>query len=406
MLSDARRRPSFLTAPLIFCIASCNHVLADTFVVDDQDGTPDVLWDGIWEEFIDLRPAHAWQGTLTRANTTGPTVTFTFTGTSVQVFGALRPVGTWDMRSLYSIDGGRPNAFVPSREVDEDAYGQQFFDSGTLPLDKHTLKITNLGDQLWLDYFLYDDGNGHVASSTDRTAQAGGTKTVTTTVTRARHSSSLSTALVTPSLPSSITEVGTGGSILSTSSEITTFSQPSPALSVPTSSSLVSTAVLSVSLTPPRSSPLPPSSPFTSSLNASVPSQAAADPPGEQHAHGVSRTALVALAAASATISAIALLAILYFTPPSPVPDVAHPAPESARAGEGAATCSCCRWLRGSARRSMDGGVRIAGGPPGMSHADAPSLSDAESEKSTLPPSYKDFDHDDAPELTDGRVVP
>ena len=56
----------------------------------------------------------------------------------------------------------------------------------------------------------------------------------------------------------------------------------------------------------------------------------------------------------------------------------------------------------------MDGGVRIAGGPPGMSRADAPSISDAESEKSTLPPSYKDFDHidDDALGLTGGCVVP
>ena len=58
------------------------------------------------------------------------------------------------------------------------------------------------------------------------------------------------------------------------------------------------------------------------------------------------------------------------FTPSYPVLGVAHPAPVSARAGEGDGSCSCCRLLRGSARRSIDGGVRIAGGPPGSAEED------------------------------------
>ena len=206
------------------------------------------------------------------------------------------------MHSLYSIDGGHPTVFIPSPEVDEDAYGQKFFDSGTLPLDRHTLKITNTGDQLWLDYFLYDDGNDEVASTT-------GTKTATMTVTQSRHPSSSSTVLINPSLPSSSSEVSTGGIIPSTSAEITTLSQPNPALPIatPPTSSLVSP----FSLTPQQSSLLPPPSTLTLSLNATVPSQAAVNTPGEQHARGVSRTALIALAAASGTIAAIALLAIL-----------------------------------------------------------------------------------------------
>ena len=213
------------------------------------------------------------------------------------------------MHSLYSIDGGHPTVFIPSPEVGQDAYGQKFFDSGTLPLDRHTLKITNIGDQLWLDYFQYDDGNRSIAPTSDSTHRVGGTKAETTTVTRSRHPSSLSTPLITPSLPSSSSEVSTGVSIPSTSAEITTLSQPNPALPIatPPSSSLVPPT----SLTLPQSSLLPPPSTLTLSLNATVPSQAAVNTAGKQHAHGVSRTALIALAAASGTIAAIALLAIL-----------------------------------------------------------------------------------------------
>ena len=92
--SDARHRPSFLTATLILCIISpCNYAFADTFVVDDQDDTPDVLWDGIWVEPDGRKLPRAWEGTLTCANTTGPTVTFTFTGKLAVVFDCISSTG-------------------------------------------------------------------------------------------------------------------------------------------------------------------------------------------------------------------------------------------------------------------------------------------------------------------------
>ena len=61
------------------------------------------------------------------------------------------------MQSQYSVDGSQPQTFIPPSEVTQESYGQKFFDSGPLAQGDHTLTITNLGEQLWIDYFQTDD---------------------------------------------------------------------------------------------------------------------------------------------------------------------------------------------------------------------------------------------------------
>ena len=80
MLSDSRLHPSFRTLTLVLCIASCNHALADTLVVDDQINALNLSWHGPWWEVGGLLPEPAWHGTLTGTNATGSTATFTFNG--------------------------------------------------------------------------------------------------------------------------------------------------------------------------------------------------------------------------------------------------------------------------------------------------------------------------------------
>ena len=101
----------------------------------------------------------------------------------MRVYGAFKPVGTWNIQSLYAVDGRSPTPFLPSQQVDQESYRQLFFDSGPLRLGEHTLKVTNLGVQLWLDYFVYDDGGDGVntASLLVSTGRAGGVTTTATT---------------------------------------------------------------------------------------------------------------------------------------------------------------------------------------------------------------------------------
>ncbi|KAI1788036.1 hypothetical protein LXA43DRAFT_1097719 [Ganoderma leucocontextum] len=90
------------------------------------------------------------------------------------------------MQSRYAIDGGEPTTFLPPRAVQVEAYNQTtFYDSGALPgAGEHTLKITNLAVELWLDYFLVDgsdSGGGGGAPSGIARNRASATTTTTTT---------------------------------------------------------------------------------------------------------------------------------------------------------------------------------------------------------------------------------
>lgn len=68
------------------------------------------------------------------------------------VYGAFGPVGTFDMRSEYSIDRGPPTAFLPPNDIAAVVHRRQFFASGEIKDGPHVLTIENMGEQFWLDY--------------------------------------------------------------------------------------------------------------------------------------------------------------------------------------------------------------------------------------------------------------
>ena len=74
MVTNTGSRPSVLAATL--SILYCRHAFATLVTVDDRDSS--LVWGGSWEPFSGQPEAE--DGTLTWANSTGPTVTFTFTG--------------------------------------------------------------------------------------------------------------------------------------------------------------------------------------------------------------------------------------------------------------------------------------------------------------------------------------
>ncbi|KAM5545302.1 hypothetical protein V8D89_000915 [Ganoderma adspersum] len=418
MLADTRSRPSFLASTLLLPTIYCRHAFANLVTVDDRDSS--LVWGGSWAPFFGQPEAE--DGTLTWANDTGPTVTFAFTGVEVRVFGAFKPVGTWNIQSLYAIDGGSPTPFVPSRQVDQESFRQMFFDSGPLPLGKHTLKVTNLGVQLWLDYFLYDDGGDGAPNATLSLLSTDHTGGATTTATRP---SSPSAALITTSSSISSTRDASGGSISSTNSEVATSSLRSAAS--------LATSPWSTPAVPPFVAPTPSQS---SSLPLSLSPNATATPRGSEtpqqantHGHGMPRAALVGLSVGTVVITGVVLLVILLRrrrrhcrrteaqlrasqNPLSSLtasslslavhPDrdrASHsttPSSDTLGVGDGGEVgyCSFSQWLQQAAeKRSMelDGRVSVEGGPHDLA-ADARSVEDAASGKSTPPPPYREFE--------------
>lgn len=72
-------------------------------------------------------------------------------GSRVAVYGAYN-VGTFEMKSQYSIDGGEPTIYSPPSTNTHWQHRRQFFRSDYISYGEHTLMITNLGDQFWLDF--------------------------------------------------------------------------------------------------------------------------------------------------------------------------------------------------------------------------------------------------------------
>ncbi|KAM5545300.1 hypothetical protein V8D89_000913, partial [Ganoderma adspersum] len=287
MFADPRTLPCFLTFALVWCIVHFDLVLGDPIIVDDQDRATSVRWDGPWVGFSN-QPAPTWDGTLTWGNLTGAWVTFTFTGTSVQVFGAFKPVGTWSMMSQYVIDGGEPTTFVPAQEVQQEAYEQKFFDSGTLPLGEHMLNITNLGAQLWLDYFQFSTSVPEINSSS--------------TIERPPP--------VTTTLASSSTSLLRSSSSMSSSSPMQSSSQI-PSSSTYISSSSAITIVSGISMPLPHTAGeagLSSSSTMLSMNMITTTSQGTETP--QTHLPEITRTELVGITAGS-TVGGISVLALL-----------------------------------------------------------------------------------------------
>lgn len=77
-------------------------------------------------------------------------------GTSVSVYGALLPVGTFTRISQYTIDGQNTTVYNPPETIASEQHRVQFYDSGTLPFGQHTLTIENLGEEYWFDFIKAD----------------------------------------------------------------------------------------------------------------------------------------------------------------------------------------------------------------------------------------------------------
>ncbi|KAH9893567.1 hypothetical protein C8Q73DRAFT_791407 [Cubamyces lactineus] len=118
-------------------------------VIDDADLR--ILYSGSWISYTGLNDSMNWAGTVTYSNTSGATANLTFVGDSVGVFGAFTPVGTYDMRSQYFLDDSPAVVFSPPSVVQKEEYRHQFYFSGPIPLGVHTIRVQNLGEQFWLD---------------------------------------------------------------------------------------------------------------------------------------------------------------------------------------------------------------------------------------------------------------
>ena len=366
------------------------------------------------------------------------------------------PLEPSNIRSQFSIDDGIPTELVLLQTVSKPFSRQKFYDSGKLSAGNHTLAVTNLGGPLWMDYFQFDDGNGVnvtsgptsgtsvnvTATSTTQSSSVDATTTTTTTL-----PSSSTTIITAPWTLSSIKDNAAGWTASSTS-EFETSSQFAP-FTVTAAFPLSSLAHLSSLV---HLSSLSLASSSTLFPNATTLPQGAETP--RPQAHRIPRSLLVGIIGCVLIASPI-LLAILlhvarryqrrarsritasrypfcmsssplysvcaalltlnslvvhsdsrgadddsFFAPESPysTTSAAIPVagcPEDIPDGEGAGPCSRGEpCLQPAIRRSKDGGVRVAGGPRELAYSDAPSISDAASEKSTLPPSYREYDCD------------
>ena len=147
--------------------------------IDDADST--IEYHGFWipNPGVPDTPMNNYGGTLTFSNASGSTATVSFTGepsrcdaglrhrvltaavraileldgagSKVAVYGAYN-VGTFDMNAHFTIDDGEPTGWFPPSTNTQWQYRRQYFQSAEIPNGEHTLVITNLGDQFWLDF--------------------------------------------------------------------------------------------------------------------------------------------------------------------------------------------------------------------------------------------------------------
>ncbi|KAI0827254.1 hypothetical protein BC628DRAFT_1418391 [Trametes gibbosa] len=121
-----------------------------TILYDNID--PHIQYLGSWQMVNTSAAEGDFEGTLAFANENSLTATLEFTGTAVTVYGALEPVGIWNMQSAYYVDGLAVVGYHPNSEVTAEQHGVVFYSSGPLGDGSHTLKIVNMGQQFWFDY--------------------------------------------------------------------------------------------------------------------------------------------------------------------------------------------------------------------------------------------------------------
>ncbi|EIW52008.1 uncharacterized protein TRAVEDRAFT_136281, partial [Trametes versicolor FP-101664 SS1] len=124
---------------LLFTIAwCCATVLGAPQKIDNT--SPEIQYTGAWSMFN--TPGDGDFGnTLAFSQDNLDTAKLQFSGTSVTVFGALKPVGTWNMHSAYYLDDSSPVGFIPNPLVASEQHQVTFYSSGPLSDGPHTLTI-------------------------------------------------------------------------------------------------------------------------------------------------------------------------------------------------------------------------------------------------------------------------
>ena len=87
------------------------------------------------------------------------------------------------MQSLYSVDGQPPFTFIPNRDVPTAIHQSLFYSSPQLSYGEHTLVVTNLGEQLFLDFFDTQDQPEQTSLSTIPSASVTSTLSLRNTTT-------------------------------------------------------------------------------------------------------------------------------------------------------------------------------------------------------------------------------
>ncbi|KAI0327124.1 hypothetical protein GY45DRAFT_1328048 [Cubamyces sp. BRFM 1775] len=136
-------------------------------------------------------------------------------GTSVAVFGTLKPAGTWNIHSAYSVDGAEMSAYVNLNPLSGEQHHVQFFSQSGLSDGTHTLTIENMGQQFWFDYVAVE------------TVGVGGGLPPAITGTILTTSSVIASSTTSPQTPSSTSAISRPPSTTSTTSTVHPVTSPS-----------------------------------------------------------------------------------------------------------------------------------------------------------------------------------
>ncbi|KAL1948113.1 hypothetical protein VTO73DRAFT_12188 [Trametes versicolor] len=188
--------------------------------------------------------------------------------TSVTVFGALKPVGTWNMHSAYYLDDSSPVGFIPNPLVASEQHQVTFYSSGPLRDGPHTLTIVNMGQQFWFDFIAVETSASTTTTTKTATVpnQPPGTVTLPSPVPHTTTSTSpiqTASSVLPPTVTSTITSTSSS-TISRSSSTLTLSSSAIPTTSVSSSNSNETTSNTTRS---PASSNIPTQSSLTPTSN-------------------------------------------------------------------------------------------------------------------------------------------
>ncbi|KAI0672008.1 hypothetical protein C8Q78DRAFT_971296 [Trametes maxima] len=125
------------------------HTHGITTLIDNAASS--IQYEGPWQ-MVTSTGEDDWDGTLAFSDEVAGIANFFFNGTSVAVYGALRPVGVWDMYSLYYLDNNPAVGYRPDQNVASEEHRVKFYSSEQLSDGPHSLRIENMGVHLWFDY--------------------------------------------------------------------------------------------------------------------------------------------------------------------------------------------------------------------------------------------------------------